>query len=252
MGKGWAKGLTKATDPRVGRAAATHTGMQYRPRGNAAAQVEWSESLAYVVGLIATDGCLISGRTQIGFVSLDKSLCEVLLRILGRANKIRPTRTQSGATAYRVQFGDAPLYRWLQSIGLTPRKSLTLGAIVVPDAHVFSLVRGLLDGDGSVLTYTHRGTGKAKGTYEALRVRFCSASEEHVRWLREILRARLGISGWIVRTERRGRPRPTFYMCYGNVESARLLKQLYADPTSPALDRKRLRWIAYAVRHAVG
>ncbi len=117
---------------------------------------------------------------------------------------------------------------------------------------MFALVRGLLDGDGSVLTYSYRGTGKARGTYEALRVRFCSASEEHVRWLRELLRARLGINGWIVRTERKDRPRPTFYLCYDNVESARLLTHLYADPTAPALERKRLQWISYAVRHAVG
>jgi len=226
--------------------------MQYRARATAFPLVSWSDAIAYVVGLIATDGCLISGRSQIAFVSLDRTLCEVLLGTLRRSNKIRTTLTDSGTTAYRVQFGDARLYRWLLSIGLTPRKSLTLGAIAVPDAHVLSLVRGLLDGDGSVLTYSYRGTGKARGTYEALRVRFCSGSEEHVNWLREVLRARLGIKGWIVRTDRKDRPRPTFYLCYGNVESARLLKELYSDPTAPALDRKRLRWKSYADRHAVG
>ena len=251
MGKGWAKGLSKATDPRIRRAASGHTGMKYRPRGSAS-PVEWTATLAYVVGLIATDGCLISGRTQISFVSQDRSLCEVLLSILGRTNKIRPTLTQSGTTAYRVQFGDARLYRWLLTIGLTPRKSLTLGAITVPDIHAFSLVRGLLDGDGSVLNYSYRGTGKAKGTYDALRVRFCSASEEHILWLRGVLRMRLGISGWIVRTLRKGRTRPAFYLSYGNVESARLLRKLYADPSAPALDRKRLRWTSYAMRHGVG
>jgi len=129
------EGLTAATDPRVARAAAGHVGLRYRARATASPQVEWSDAIAYVVGLIATDGCLISGRSQIAFVSLDRWLCEVLLRTLRRANRIRTTLTASGGTAYRVQFGDARLYRWLLSIGahapeeLDPRRDRGAGQI---------------------------------------------------------------------------------------------------------------------------
>lgn len=151
-----------------------------------------------------------------------------------------------------MQFGDAVLYRWLLEIGLSPRKSLTLGAIDVPTEYLFPLVRGLLDGDGSILTYRHKGTGKARGAYDALRVRFCSASEAHVIWLRENLSHALGIHGWISRWQGRDRARPAFYLCFANRESSILLTRLYQEAEVPFLERKRQRWIDYSARHSSG
>src|SRR5437879_12109954 len=72
MGKGWAKGLTAATDPRIARAAAAHRGKQYVRRtppelcrwpvfGLTTLPLAWSDDMAYIVGLTATDGCLFTG-----------------------------------------------------------------------------------------------------------------------------------------------------------------------------------------------
>ena len=93
-----------------------------------------------------------------------------------------------------MQIGDVRLYRWLQSIGLTPRKSLTLGPIDVPDAVLCHLLRGLLDGDGSVIDCTYDGTGKARGRrYRTLLVRFNTASREHAEWIRHRISERYGL-----------------------------------------------------------
>lgn len=67
VGKNWSRGLTKATDARVARAAAAHLGLRYvarspqtdkrrksRPRGT----LEWNRFTAYGLGLAATDGNL--------------------------------------------------------------------------------------------------------------------------------------------------------------------------------------------------
>ena len=158
MPKSWSKGLTAATDPRVARAAAAHRGVRYvshlspefdrRRRSAPVITEDWNTHLAYAVGLIATDGCLVRGRT-IAFNSKDHELVASLLQCLGKNNKIAPFRTRVGNTAYRTQIGDVGFYRWLLTIGLSPRKSLTLGAISVPDEFLLALVRGLLDGDGS-------------------------------------------------------------------------------------------------------
>src|ERR1700716_2996875 len=80
VGKGWAKGLTAATDPRIARAAAGHRGKQYVRRtpfelcrwplaGRTTLPLAWSDDMAYIVGLTATDGCLITARRAINFKS---------------------------------------------------------------------------------------------------------------------------------------------------------------------------------------
>ena len=87
--------------------------------------------MAYAVGLIATDGCLIEKPPQIAFVSQDRQLVETFLACIGREIRYRTVRTRLGRALYRAQFKDIVLYRWLESIGLTPRKSLTLGPLAV-------------------------------------------------------------------------------------------------------------------------
>src|SRR5439155_25674914 len=104
MGKGWAKGLTAQTDPRVARAAAAHRGRVYQRRkpfeegrwptaGHTTLPLEWSDEMAYIVGLTATDGCLITGRRVINFKSEDRQLVETYLGVLGRTNRIRKEKT---------------------------------------------------------------------------------------------------------------------------------------------------------------
>lgn len=204
--------------------------------------------MAYVVGLTATDGCLLSGRRAINFKSMDRDLVATYLGLLGRSNAIREERTKLGNIAYSTQFGDAELYRWFQTIGLSPRKSLTLGAIDVPDPALAPLVRGLLDGDGSILNYRYEGTGKARGIYEALRTCFVSASRTHVEWLRERLAVARGIHGSIGTQRRSDRTHETYKLAYANEESMDLLPWLYEGDDVPCLRRKRAIWDAYRAR----
>src|SRR5437773_7031848 len=111
------------------------------------------------------------------------------------------------------------------------------------------LVRGLLDGDGSILNYMYQGTGKARGTYEALRTVFNSASRAHVEWLRERLRSTLGIWGSIGTHQANNRIHPMHRLAYANHESSRLLPWLYSGLDVPCLHRKRVIWDSYAARH---
>jgi len=176
VGKGWAKGLTAETDTRIARAAAGHRGKAYvrrtppeecrwRLAGRTTLPLQWSDEMAYIVGLTATDGCLVTGRRAINFKSGDRALVKTYLGLLGRTNRIKAERTRSGGTAYFTQFHDSSLYRWFQSAGLTPKKSLTIGALNVPDDHLFPLLRGLLDGDGSVINKLYRADTGAHNDY---------------------------------------------------------------------------------------
>src|SRR5437588_13025501 len=111
MGMGWAKGLTAATDARDARAAAAHRGKQYVRRtppelcrwpvsGLTTLPLAWSDDMAYIVGLTATDGCLITGRRAINFKSSDRQLFETYLRLLGRKNLVKSHPTNTGGIVY--------------------------------------------------------------------------------------------------------------------------------------------------------
>lgn len=254
VSKGWSKGLRASDDARVARAAAAHRGRTYRRvtsfeegrwrRPAPLVTLGWSADMAYAVGLLATDGCLTTGRRRIQFGSEDRELVERLLAALHRPTPIREQRTRAGRPYFRVQFGDARFYEWLLAQGLTPRKSLTLGAIPVPPEHLLALVRGLLDGDGSITRGPQRAdTGGRTGyRWDHLAVSFNSSSEAHIDWLRRVLGAQLGIAGSVGRSERPGRA-PAFRLRYGKRASVTLLSALYRDPAAPALTRKRLVWL---------
>ena len=72
-----------------------------------------------------------------------------------------------------------------------------LGAIDVPDDHLMPLVRGLLDGDGTVYTLIHRPTRRTNPDYryERLWTFFNSASRKHVEWIQMRVACALGITG---------------------------------------------------------
>ena len=264
MGRGWAKGRTAATDPRIARAAAGHRGKTYARRtprelcrwpvaGSTTLPLRWSSEMAYVVGLTATDGCLVSGRRAINFKSGDRQLVETYLALLGRTNRIKLQRTRTGGSAYFTQFHDSALYEWFRSVGLTPRKSLTLGAISVPDEFLLALVRGLLDGDGSVINKTYRAdTGRRDDYYwEYLITSFNSGSRAHLDWLSGRLFNLLGLKSAVSElTTTRPRRHPYFGLRFGKRASLVLLPLLYSTG-APCLERKRAVWYAYAAKHGL-
>jgi hypothetical protein len=205
--------------------------------------------MAYIVGLTATDGCLFTGRRKINFKSGDRQLVETYLSVLGRTNRVKQAKTRTDGVVYFTEFHDSRLYEWFRSVGLTPRKSLTLGPIDVPDAYLVPLARGLMDGDGSVLNFVHRPTVKRYPNYryERLWVCFHSASRPHIDWLRARLRPIAATRGYVEVLKREGRH--DFYkLKYGKAASVALLTAFYADRGAPRLVRKWQIWHDYVAR----
>ena len=147
------------------------------------------------------------------FSSKDRNLVEAFAACAGVTAKIRQRRRVAWGkewVGYEVGFSSVRLARWFQEIGIGPRKSLTLGALRVPDDYFFDAVRGLLDGDGSIARYTD-----SRGRH-CFSLRFYCGSETHLRWLRQALNSRLGVDGSLVGTIRpRGlSQRPIFQLQY--------------------------------------
>jgi hypothetical protein len=238
MGKGWAKGLTAKTDPRVARMAEARRGQARGPyRLRRSPDWVWTPELAYAVGLIATDGNLSPSGRHVSVSSAERVVLETFLLCVDRKAKIGEVKGGYGDHGLRVQIGDVGLYRWLQSVGLTPRKSLTLGSIRVPNLLLPHLLRGLVDGDGSIIDCTYDGTGKAIGRrYRTLLVRFNTASRAHAEWLRETIRAEYGLAGGLWCED------GTYQLTYAKRASRRLLRLLYPTLDVPCIARKRAVW----------
>src|SRR4030043_1342949 len=118
-------------------------------------KIKWSPELAYAVGLITTDGSLSIDGYHIILVSKDIQLLKTFKKILGLKNKIgnRKSGYTGKKNCYHVQFGDIVFYKWLQTIGLTPNKTKTIGALRIPNRYFFDFLRGHFDGDGTCYSY---------------------------------------------------------------------------------------------------
>ena len=91
----------------------------------------WNPELAYIVGLITTDGSLSKDKRHIDFTSNDLQLLRTFKKCLSLKNKIceKFSSHKSDRKSYHLQFGDVRFYNWLLSIGLMPNKTYHLGKI---------------------------------------------------------------------------------------------------------------------------
>jgi hypothetical protein len=257
VGKDWARGLTKETDARVARAATAHVGLRYashlapdadrrRRPGGSPIDTTWTAELAYAVGLIATDGCV--SNNSVSVVSGDREMLETFKACVPRAGRIG----RHGANAWHVYVSSVEFCRWLATIGIHPRKSLTIRSIAVPDEFFFDLARGLLDGDGSVTNFILNPGGVAKRypnyRYERINVVFRSASHDHVEWIRSTMQRLLGVETALLREPIRVRTSRMYTLRYGKPATLRILARFYADPAAPCLRRKRDIWAGYRAR----
>ena len=219
----------------------TDLGIHARRRGPLPAgegrEWKWTAEVAYVVGLITTDGCLAKDRGHLTVTSKDLDLLETVRRCLGVTARI--TLSTNPRPCYRLQWGDVVFHRWLTEIGLMPAKSLKLGPLQVPDDWMRDFLRGCIDGDGSIVTYTDRYNTFKKSTYVYTRVylSLVSASPRFVEWLRETLRRVVGVTGDVSVSQLAER-NALWRLRYAKREAFRLLRWMYHAPDVPCLRRK--------------
>jgi hypothetical protein len=200
-----------------------------------------SHEMAWVVGLIATDGNLSGTRKGLSITSKDIDLLESVRRCLALSNRFGKTRGLG--VANRLQWRNRALYDWLLSLGLTPRKSLTIGPLSVPDEYFADFLRGCIDGDGTVLVYTDRyhATKKASYVYQRLYVSLVSASRPFIDWVEATIHRLCGVRGGVHVKRRRDRQRPVWVLRYSKKASIHLLSWIYYAPDVVCLARKRAK-----------
>lgn len=150
---------------------------------------EWSAEMAYVLGLIYTDGNLHIRKDKSGYVlgilsfgQKEKELVEKFLKLMDCDATIRFKerkefeKTTSGELYY-FAIGNNDISKDLIKLGITPNKSLDMKFPEVPAEYLRHFVRGFFDGDGSV--YLESG--------KSIRVKLLSGSKEFIIKLNNLL-----------------------------------------------------------------
>jgi hypothetical protein len=210
----------------------------------------WSKELAYLAGLIASDGCLLNDGRHINITSIDFEIISYVMQITGKEkNKWNIKKGAYGTEAYNFNFSDVSLFDFLTDIGITTKKSLTIDALNVPDDLFADFLRGLFDGDGTIYGFEDK---RWKSSY-MFYCGFASASPKFVIWLRSsIARLVMPVGGSV-------RNSPGFQvLAYAKEDSAMLYNYMYGPDTCHekySLQRKKIKFEGFiadeAAKHVI-
>ncbi len=162
-----------------------------RPKVNEYFFNTWSPAMAYILGFIFADGCLVEYKN--GYHGLDIT-CKDLrhLRLIKKKLKAQH-KIGKKERGYRIQIRNKYIYNDLVKLGLTPRKSKIVKFPKILKKHASHFIRGLFDGDGSVMVWREP---RWKHTWQ-IRVSFTSGSQGFLRDLKKHLESLIGLRGKI-------------------------------------------------------
>lgn len=194
----------------------------------------WTSDLAYVVGLITSDGNLSKDGRHLDFTSKDLEQVITFEKILKTKNKVGIKRSPShnGREYFRVQFSNVELYKFLVSIGLHPKKSKTLSELLIPDRYFADFVRGYFDGDGFTYSYWDKRWKSSFMFYSG----FTSSSHNFLIWMGEQIFRLFGVTGNI-----KSCGKTAYQLVFAKQNSVILMQNIYYCDTITYLTRKKFK-----------
>ena len=209
----------------------------------------WNPELAYIAGLVASDGCLYNDGRHISVTSLDIDLLELVIHLLDLKCAIGKKKSGYKGYGHYVQFSDVALYDFLMNAGITPAKSKTIPQLDIPDQFYADFLRGVFDGDGSIWGYWDTRWRSSLMYYTS----YTSASRPFLEWLQtknqELASTTPGSLAWA---------KHAYILRYAKEDSLKLFNFMYFSSTRMGLLRKYLKFVdfltsdPYANRASVG
>jgi intein/homing endonuclease len=196
----------------------------------------WNPSLAYVAGLLASDGCLSNDGRHINITSTDIQLLETAKKLLRLTCSVGKKKNGFGGYGYYIQFSNVSLYDFFYSAGITPAKSKTILRVNLPDEFYKDFLRGLFDGDGTVYGFQDKRWKNSFMYY----TEFASASTEFLKWLQNKNMELIGTG--------MGRIKPNIRassLSYAKTDSKKIFSAMYHSDDLPMLSRKYTKFVDF-------
>jgi hypothetical protein len=148
---------------------------------------EWSDSTAWMIGLLWTDG-YTDGCNSIGIKLKDVQLIEEIHREMDTSVEIKTQINKHTGNEYKyISISNKCITDRLKEIGMHKNKTHTIEYPKgMPDKFFFSFLRGVIDGDGTIYLAKTRKNQKTKDC----KLFFVTASEKFALRMCEELKSR--------------------------------------------------------------
>jgi len=107
---------------------------------------KWSDEMAYVLGFLYADGCITHNT-----ISASQKEPEILFKVLKAMDSNCKVRESNTREIFAFHLCDEYLSNSAREKGLIERKSLTMTYPNIPEEYERHFIRGLWDGDGSIM-----------------------------------------------------------------------------------------------------
>jgi len=179
---------------------------------------KWSPNMAYILGFILADGCIVKGTykgysdaLKFGVQKKDNDILEKIKKELSSEHKISLCKN-----ANHFCITNQIIVNDLKKLKITYRKSLREHIPDIPKKYVKDFIRGIIDGDGSI----HFD----KKNYPTLSV---CGGKNTINFIQNHFLSKFGIYSKITRVRKNERCQFVYYVAYRSNSAKTLINYLY-------------------------
>lgn len=196
-----------------------------------------NENMAWLLGFLASDGCVSKDRNQI-IIHLAKNDIEILERIRKELQLENPISTGASNRGYefcRLSWTCAQHVKDLAEYNIIPQKTYKLQPPFKLDKKYWiDYIRGYFDGDGSI-NIIKNSNGRGNGT---LRWQVCSATKCILEFIMTYFKEEYHIPEVCIQ-ERETNGKIMYIIQYGPVATRTIYQHLYNTKSTLYLQRKK-------------
>ncbi len=186
---------------------------------------------AYVLGWIASDGCIYINKKyssyRLQFEIKDKEILELINELLDSNKQISYLKDRD---LYSLHLSSKYMIDRLLQLGITPRKSKIIEMPLMNDECKKHFIRGVFDGDGSVSIFQN-------GKLRRIRCYICSANKKFLEQIGNFLKDEIYIIPKIYKEDKIGYA-SVYKLMYSGKECLAFANYIYQDCNNNYLSRK--------------